>query len=122
MKLKSETRDPKSERNPKAEQIQCGAVSRGASWTAVTESAKSPLSPGQRADPLTSGQIHLTLQKRRLPRHPVAAVQNLAADSSTLQTPCSAFRAGFTLIELLGVIRLNRPPSVIPGHPSHRKL
>ena len=117
MKLKSESRKPKSETNPKLQRIQRGAVSREASWTvhppqycyggrAVTESEKSPLLAGSCTGPVNSKRINLTNPKRRLPRHPVAAVQNLAATRSTFRTPHSAFRVGFTLIELLVVIAI----------------
>jgi prepilin-type N-terminal cleavage/methylation domain-containing protein/prepilin-type processing-associated H-X9-DG protein len=44
--------------------------------------------------------------RRRLPLHPVAAVQNLAAIRSTFCIPYTAFRLGFTLIELLVVIAI----------------
>src|SRR5437879_2264935 len=97
MKTKSEVR------NKKAEEPQYDAVSREASWTAVTESAKSPLLLPCSAK---RSHIHPRSTESGDSADSVTALQNLAAVRRPIRSPAARLCAAFTLIELLVVIAI----------------
>jgi len=80
-------------------------LTRAASWSAVTESAESPLLVGCGC---VSERLAGHQSQSGDSADSVTAVQNLAATRKALRNPASALlsRRGFTLIELLVVVAI----------------